>query len=280
MHLSALFIYPVKSLRGMSLPSVEVDALGLVGDRRFMVVDANGRFLTQRTLPRMALIQTDLGRDTLTLAATGAGSIRVARASDAAAPLRTVGIWRSDGLQAEDCGDTAAAWLEEFLHVPCRLVRAGAQFHRPANKPGVSRNNDVLGFTDAYPVLVIGESSLANLNDRLLAKGEQPVPMDRFRPNFVIADCAPFAEDSWPSIRIDGVTLRAGGACARCVVTTTDQATAEQGHEPLRTLASFRRDPVNPTDVNFGQNFFHETRSGRLHAGADVEVLTSSATGD
>lgn len=280
MHLSALFIYPVKSLRGISLPRVEVDALGLVGDRRFMVVDANGRFLTQRTHPRMALIQTELGHDTLTLSATGAGSIRVARASDPAAPSRTVGIWRSEGLQAEDCGDNAAAWLEEFLRVPCRLVRAGAQFHRPANKPGASRSNDVLGFTDAYPVLVIGESSLANLNDRLLAKGEQPVPMDRFRPNLVLADCAAFAEDSWPSIRIDGVSLRAGGPCARCVVTTTDQTTAERGHEPLRTLASFRRDLVDPTNVNFGQNFFLETKTGRLHVGADIEVLASSVATD
>jgi uncharacterized protein YcbX len=273
MHLSGLFIYPVKSLRGISVSTAELDALGPVGDRRFMIVDVTGRFLTQRTLPRMALIQTELNRATLTLSASGAGTVCIPRESDSAAPLRTVSVWRSEGLQAEDCGDAAAVWLENILGVPCRLVRAGARFHRPIEQPGKTLAGEAIGFVDAYPLLVIGEASLSNLNDRLIAEGEEPVPMDRFRPNLVIAGGAAFAEDSWPGIRVGGVVLRAGGPCARCVITTTDQATAERGKEPLRTLATYRRDASDPANVNFGQNFRHESKSGMLHVGAPVEVL-------
>ena len=273
MHLSSLFIYPVKSLHGLSVASVELDALGLSGDRRFMVVDERGRFLTQRTLPRMALIRTMLTPERLALSAVGAGEIEVGRASDPTAPLRAVKVWKSEGLRAEDCGDAAAVWLGNFLGIACRLVRAGTEFHRPMTKPK-ARAGDVVSFADADPLLVVSESSLANLNDRLLVQGEDPVPMDRFRPNLVVSGCDAFAEDSWPRVRIGEVVLRAGGPCARCVVTTTDQLTAERGKEPLRTLATYRRDAGDPTDVNFGQNFIHETKCGLLRLGDAVEAFS------
>ena len=273
MHLSGLFIYPVKSLHGLSLASVELDALGLSGDRRFMVVDGGGRFLTQRTLPRMALIRTMLTPERLTLSAAGAGEIGVERVSDPAAPLRSVTVWKSEGLRAEDCGDAAAVWLGNFLGITCRLVRAGTEFHRRMTKPN-ARADDVVSVADADPLLVISESSLANLNDRLLARGEEPLPMDRFRPNLVISGCDAFAEDSWPRVRIGDVVLRAGGPCARCVVTTTDQLTAERGKEPLRTLATYRRDADNSIDVNFGQNFIHETKCGSLRVGDAIEGVS------
>src|SRR5687768_6417170 len=150
MHVSGLFIYPVKSLRGLSVMSVELDALGLVGDRRFMVVDENGRFLTQRSLPRMALIETALTHDCLVLSAHGVNNVLVKRESDPAASLRTVSVWSSEGLRTEDCGDSAATWLGGFLGVNCRLVRAGAHFHRPMDKPGKARMDDVMGFGDGY----------------------------------------------------------------------------------------------------------------------------------
>ncbi len=273
MHLAGLYIHPVKSLRGCAVASAEVDALGLVGDRRFLVVDEAGRFLTQRSLPRMALVGTALSADTLTLSAEGADEIRVPGAADPASPLRTVGIWSSDGLQAEDCGDVPAAWLSNFLGVESRLVRIGAAFQRPMVKPKAARPGDAVAFPDAYPFLAISEASLADLNDRLVARGEDALPMNRFRPNLVIAGCDAFAEDGWPRVRIGGVTFRAGGPCARCVVTTTNQLTAERGKEPLRLLASYRRDAVDPTNVNFGQNLIHETKSGTLNIGDAVEVL-------
>ena len=272
MHLSGLFLYPVKSLGGCSVTTADVDDLGLVGDRRFLVVDDTGRFLTQRTLPRMALVATALAADTLTLSAAGAGSVTVRRAPDPAAPVRSVSIWKSEGLLAEDCGDDAAVWLSDFLATRCRLVRIGPAFVRPVLKPA-ARPGDRVTFADAVPFLVISEASLADVNDRLVAQGGEPVPMNRFRPNLVISGCAAFAEDTWPRLRIGGVIFRAGGPCARCIVTTTDQLTADRGQEPLRTLATYRRDAGDPTDVNFGQNLIHETKSGTVCVGDAVELL-------
>lgn len=268
-RVTGLFIHPVKSLRGVAVPAAEVDALGFVGDRRFLVIDPTGRFLTQRTQPRMALVDAMLSADTLTLSAAGAGSVTVPRASDPAAPRRTVSVWKSEGLLAEDCGDVAAHWLGAILGQEVRLVRLGPDFHRPV-KPSKARPGDVVSFADAYPFLVISEASLRDLNDRLAARGEEPVPMNRFRPNLVIDGCAPFAEDTWPRFAINGVAFRAGGPCARCIVTTTDQLTGERGKEPLRTLATYRRDAQDPTDVNFGQNLIHETKAGTIRVGDEV----------
>jgi len=272
MHLSGLYVYPVKSLRGTAVTTAQVDALGVVGDRRFLIVDRTGRFLTQRTLPRLARIAPQLTATDLVLASDGAGPIAVPlHASGAVSPV-TVSIWRSEGLLAEDCGDDAARWLTSLLGVECRLVRAGAQFCRPILK-SAARDGDVVNFADAVPFLAIGEASLADLNDRLAESGEEPVPMNRFRPNLVIAGCPAFAEDTWPRVRIGDIVLRAAGPCGRCVVTTTDQLTGERGKEPLRTLATYRRDATDPSDVNFGQNFIHETKSGCLRVGDAVVAL-------
>lgn len=276
MHLSGLFIYPVKSLRGCAVPSAEVDSLGLVGDRRFMVVDEQGRFLSQRTLPRMAQVNTALTHATLTLSAEGAGAIEVSRLAQNKAPRRTVSIWKSEGLTAEDCGEEVAAWLAAFLGVNCRLVRIGAEFHRPVLKFPPSLAQPPLpsvSFADGYPLLAIGESSLADLNDRLIAQGVEPVPMDRFRPNLVISGSSAFAEDTWERFQVGTVILHAAGPCARCAVITTDQRTGERHAEPLRTLAQYRRDPVDGTRLNFGQNVIPETRTGIVRCGDPVCLL-------
>ncbi|HEY0944493.1 MAG TPA: MOSC N-terminal beta barrel domain-containing protein [Opitutaceae bacterium] len=269
MTLSGLFLYPVKGCRGLPVAEAQVDALGLAGDRRFMIVDLAGKFLTQRSHPRMALINTALTGSTLTLTAAGQDELVVARGSDSAAPLRMVEVWGSTGLQAEDCGERAAAWVSDAIGSPARLVRAGTAFQRFV-KPAKARPGDVVSFADAFPFLIVSEASLADLNGRLSARGENPVPMNRFRPNLVINDCPAFAEDTWPRLRIGAVTFRAGGHCARCVVTTTDQESAERGKEPLRTLASYRRDPASPGDVIFGQNLIHETKTGTLRVGDAV----------
>ena len=271
MHLSALHIYPVKSCSGLAVASAAIDDLGLAGDRRFLVVDEAGRFLTQRTFPRMALIETALTADTLTLSAAGGGAVDVPRAADPEAPLRTVSIWKSEGLLAEDCGDAPAAWLARWLGAPCRLVRIGEKFRRPVLKKA-ARPDDVFAFADGSPVLVISEASLDELNGRLAAQGEPPLPMNRFRPNVVIAGCDAFAEDQWKRLRIGDVRLLAAGKSDRCIITTTDQATAQRGKEPLRTLATYRRDPVDSTSVYFGANFIQDTKRGTLHVGAAVEA--------
>lgn len=271
MHLSGLFVYPVKSLRGCVVATAVVDELGLRDDRRFLVVDEHGRFLTQRTLPRMAVIATALDPHTLTLSAPGIDPLAVPRAAPGAS-LQPVTIWKHQGVLAEDCGDGPAGWLAGILGVRCRLMRVGADFHRQVLKPQ-ARPGDRIAAADAEPFLVVGEASLADLNDRLVAQGGEALPMNRFRPNLVIAGGEPFAEDGWARLRIGEIVFRSGGPCARCIVTTTDQLTGERGKEPLRTLATYRRDPDDPTDVNFGQNLIHETKSGILRVGDSVEIL-------
>jgi uncharacterized protein YcbX len=268
MHLASLFLYPVKSLRGFAVPRAEIDALGFVGDRRFLLVDAHNQFLTQRTLPRMALIETALTAHDLVLRAPHGGSCAVPLRAAAPAELLSVRVWKSEGLLAEDCGVEVAVWLSDFLRQPCRLVRIGEKFHRPVLKPG-ARPGDVFNFADGCPFMILSEASLADLNARL----DEPLPFDRFRPSFVIGGCDAFAEDTWTRFRIGAVTFRAAGPCSRCVVTTTNQLTAERSKEPLRTLAMYRRDKDDPTDVNFGQNVIHETKSGTLRVGAAVELL-------
>jgi len=275
MHLTGLFLYPVKSLGGCSVPAGDVDDLGLVGDRRFMLIDETGKFLTQRTLPRMALIRTALSPEWLTLSAAGAGSCVVPRRASLdprPATVRTVSVWKSEGLLAEDCGDAPAAWLSDVLATKCRLVRIGDNYLRPVLKPA-ARAGDRVSFADAAPFLILSEATLADLNDRLVAQGEDAVPMNRFRPNLVVAGCPSFAEDTWARFRIGSVVFRAGGPCARCAVPTVNQETAERGKEPLRTLANYRRDATDPTDVNFGQNLIHETKTGALRVGDPVALL-------
>jgi len=266
---SGLFIYPVKSCRGLPLDTAAVDAHGLAGDRRFLVVTPEGQFLTQRQMPRLALVETGLTADRLTLASPNHGEITVPLGANTGS--RRVTIWR-DSVDADDCGDEAAEWLTRMLGQPLRLVHMGARFHRPV-KPSKAQPGDVVTFADAYPFLIIGEASLAHLNDRIHGAGGDPVPMNRFRPNIVVSGGDAFAEDAWTRFRIAGVTFRNSGPCARCVVTTTDQFTGERGKEPLRTLATFRRDPADPTDVNFGINLIHETKAGTLHLGDPIVAL-------
>jgi uncharacterized protein YcbX len=272
MYLSALNLHPVKSLRGYPAQSIEVDDLGAIGDRRFLVVDAAGAFLTQRTFARMATVSALIDRSSLILRVAGSPDLVVRRGPDANAPLRSVKVWNTDNLQTEDCGDPAAAWLTSALGVDCRLVRAGPAFHRQVLKP-LARPGEMVSFADACPFLATSEASLEDLNDRILENGGSPVTMDRFRTNLVFTGCAPYAEDTWKRFRVGEVVFRALGPSARCIVTTTDQQTGERGVEPLRTLATFRRDPVNTTCVNFGQNLVNESKTGVIRVGDPVEVL-------
>lgn len=268
MHLSGLFIYPVKSLRGVAVETAQLDALGLVGDRRFLVVDAENRFLTQRSTPRLALLETALTATSLILRNPAHGSAAVGL-HDPGATL-TVTIWR-DTVRAVDCGVEIAVWLSDFLRQPCRLVRVGDAYLRPVDPARAGPGHQV-GFADAFPLLLLGDGSWHDLNDRLLAQGEEPVPLDRFRANLVVRGLQPYAEDDWRDFHIGGVALRNAGPCARCVIITTDQTTAERGPEPLRTLAAYRRDPHEPGNVNFARNIIHLQKSGTLRVGDPVTL--------
>jgi uncharacterized protein YcbX len=272
LRVTALYVYPVKSCRGLAVNSAVVDARGFAGDRRFMVVDAQGQFLTQRAHPRMALIETALTAEKLTLSSVSQGSVSVSL-SGLRSPVSSVSVWK-DSVTADDCGEAPAQWLGDFLGLSCRLVRAGLAYSRPIPRQKIPAGLDVPGgsphevsFADAFPFLAISEESLADLNARL----DSPLPMDRFRPNLVVAGGAPYSEDTWSRFRIGEVVFHGTTRCGRCVVTTTDQLTAERAQEPLRTLSTYRRDTEGT--VMFGRNLIHETKAGRVSVGDAVELL-------
>jgi uncharacterized protein YcbX len=222
----------------------------------------------------MALIETALMAGFLTLSSSSQGSVSIALSGIRHPKSEIeVTVWK-DTVTGDDCGDEPAAWLADFLGLPCRLVQTGAAYARPiaphkipsALAHGFSSAHEV-SFADAYPFLVISEESLADLNGRF----DAPLPMNRFRPNLVVAGAAPYAEDEWKRFRIGGVVFHGATRCGRCVVTTTDQLTATRAHEPLRTLATYRRDAEGV--VMFGRNLVHETKTGRLSVGDAVELL-------
>jgi uncharacterized protein len=259
LRLSAITLYPVKSTRGIPLQEWEVDEFGLQYDRRWMVVDQAGEFLTQRDYPRLALVTTAVLDGTLRLEAPGMAALEIPLDPHSAVHT-SVGVW-NDRCVATWTGERPARWLSEYLGVPCSLVHMAQDTVRPAD-PAYAPDGTRVSFADAFPFLIISEASLADLNRRLA----NPVPMNRFRPNLVIAGSEPYAEDTWDRLEINGLRLRIVKPCARCVVTTTDQTTAERSREPLRTLARYRKVWGK---VMFGQNAVHET-VGRLRVGDPV----------
>jgi uncharacterized protein YcbX len=265
---TALNVYPVKSCAGSALDIARLDVRGIVHDREFMVVDAADTFLTQREVPRLALIRPKRTADLLELNAPGMSALVLAPLATGA--TRTVRVWR-DNVQAVDQGQSVAEWLSEFLNVTCRLVRQADTAIRHVDPAYATDPHDQVGFADGYPLLLISEESLADLNLRLA----DPLPMNRFRPNVVVRGAGePYAEDCWSEIRIGEVACSPVKACARCITTTTNQLTAERGTEPLATLAAFRR---VPRGVLFGQNVIHHA-TGVLRVGDRVAVLAKRAT--
>ncbi|MEO6061415.1 MAG: MOSC N-terminal beta barrel domain-containing protein [Thermoflexales bacterium] len=266
MNISSLHHYPVKSMRGIALSEAAFDARGIVHDREFLVVDASDVFITQRGHARMALFAAEVAGATLILRGPGRAPLSIPVVHDG--PGRPVQIWR-DTVMAVDQGDAAAAWLSAGLEMPVRLVRMADDFARTLDPAYAKNLNDQTGFADGYPALVVCEASLDGLNERLIARGSEPLPMNRFRPNIVVGGAVPFAEDGWKRIRVGGMTFDLVKPCARCEITTTDQDTAEKGLEPLATLATFRK--VNGK-VMFGMNAIH-AGPGVVWVGDIVEVV-------
>ena len=262
MHLTGIHLYPVKSLRGLSPAFWFLDAFGLAQDRRWMLVDNEGAFVTQRQQARMALVNTALEDGGLRLQAPAKADIYVA-APGSDAPMVQTRVWR-DQVQARDAGAEAAAWFSKFIGEPVRLVYFPDDTLRPVD-PSYAAAGDRTAFSDGFPLLLISEASLADLNARLV----QPLPMRRFRPNLVVGGTAPYAEDHWRRIRIGETTLRVVKPCSRCVITTIDPETAERGKEPLATLVQYRR---RDNKVFFGQNLIHDG-TGTLRLGDPVEVI-------
>ena len=258
---SALSIHPVKSLGGIALDHAQIDRFGLAYDRRWMVVDEVGVMRTQRQLPRMTLVQTERVGDGLRLKAPGCDALNITVSEDG--QRSKVRVW-DDTCSAIDCGDNAAEWLSHFLGEPSRLVYFPDDELRQVD-PGYANMGERTAFSDGFPLLLISQPSLDDLNSRL----DIPVPMRRFRPNLVIDGCAPYAEDGWQKMRIGGITLRIVKPCSRCVIPTIDLETGEKGVEPIKTLAGYR---MRENKIYFGQNVIAEG-TGRIEVGMSVEIL-------
>lgn len=264
---SGLFIYPIKSCRGISVVKWPVLERGFYADRRWMIVDAAGGFVTQRELPKLALVETALltlvetapGPDHLQLRAPGQPELTLPLTHDAG-EARTVTVWRDQATASVH--PLGSAWFSRYLGAPHELVYMPDSERRQVNLAR-ARPGDLVSFADAYPFLLISEASLADLNARLA----EPVSMARFRPNIVISGTAPFAEDGYARVRVGEISFRGPKRCERCVVTTVNPETGERGSEPLRALAKYR---LSDQKVWFGMNLIHDNL-GWLRVGDAVE---------
>jgi uncharacterized protein YcbX len=261
--LSQIFIYPIKSARGTAVPETQLDVTGPLRDRRWMLVDKDGVFLSQRTVPRMALIDPRLEETGLLVTAPGMPPLTITNWSGEGEWL-SVRIW-NDKLTLPHANQTYSDWFSAFLGQPCRLVYLPDTVTRPVEPP-YDQPEWQVSLADGYPLLLVTQASLDLLNKKLSI----PVGMDRFRPNLVISGAAAaHEEDEWRRIRIGLVELAVVKPCARCSTVLVDQDTAQPGVEPLKTLAGYRR---MPESVMFAQNAL-VVKPGKLRVGTSVEVL-------
>lgn len=258
---SALHVYPIKSCRGVSVDRAEVVRRGLAHDRRWMVVDAGGRFVTQRAQPRMALVDVAIEGDALRLEAPGMGALLIPLEVERG-ERRAVEVW-GDRCEGVVHGE-ASAWFSSFLGIACALVHMPADVER-AVEPESARPGDLVSFADGFPFLLTSEASLDDLNGRLV----EPVSMIRFRPNIVVRGAPPFAEDGWGPVRIGSLGFVVAKKCVRCTIPTVDPQSGRRGKEPLRTLARYRNEDG---EVMFGVNLVHDG-AGEVRVGDSVEPL-------
>ena len=259
-QVSKLAIYPVKSCAPILANHRHIDQFGLAFDRRWMVVDSNGNFITQRQYPRMCLVNAQLDNEQLTLSVDGMPALTVSTLLDKSV---NVTVW-GDRCLAQDCGDEAANWLSKFLQTDCRLVYFPADGFRQVDKDYANKGEGT-AFADGFPLLLISQASMDDLNNRMV----EPMDIMRFRPNLVVAGCDAYAEDNWERIRVGDLTMRIVKPCSRCVIPSINPLTAEKSAEPTKTLAEYRR---RDNKIFFGQNVIVEG-NGVIELGMPVEVL-------
>ena len=264
MRLAEIRLYPIKSCTGISVASAELKPRGFAGDRRYMLVDERGRFLTQREHPRMALIRVRESTGGWAVDAPGQATLELPERLNTG-PQRAVTVWR-DELQLTEAGPAVNRWFSAALGLPCGLVNM-TERHRRGLRAGRGRDTDQVSLADGAPVLLTATASLAQLNQRLPG----PVRMVNFRPNLVAATTKPFEEDRWRQIRVGAVEFDVAWACTRCILTTIDPDSARKDSEgePIRTLKTFRR---GPEGVMFGQNLIPR-RLGTVSVGDPIDIL-------
>jgi uncharacterized protein YcbX len=268
MNLSEINIYPIKSLGGIALKNAVVENRGLQYDRRWMLVDVNNKFLTQREFPKMATVNVEITKSGLGVS-TDNKSLEIPFEVDSA-ETKVVKIW-SSRCRAKVYQNSINGWFSDVLQTDCRLVSMSEETTRKVNYFYAVHKKDAVSFADAYPVLLIGEESLNDLNSRL----ETRVPMNRFRPNLVFSGGGAFVEDGWKQIKIGASVFHVVKPCGRCVMTTIDQKNGEkQGSEPLKTLATYRVPKRSvKKKILFGQNLIAESVGESLNVGDEVKVL-------
>lgn len=263
---SELVLYPIKSCAGLSVPEARLALDGLsadgVHDREWMVVTREGVFLTQREYPRMATIAPRVEGDDLVVEAPGLAPIRLPLAHDAGAPSIEVLIW-DEHVLAADCGDAAAAWFADAVGAPCRLVRFRLDVVRPKISQWTGGLPAAARFSDGYPILLIGQSSLDDLNAKLTNAGRAALPMNRFRPNMVVEGIDAFEEDFVAAFTDQGISLRPVKPCARCPIPSVDQATGIPGLDPLDILQTYRANARMDGAVTLGMNVIVQHGVGR-----------------
>jgi uncharacterized protein YcbX len=268
--LHSIHVNPLKAARGFALDEAVVEPWGLAGDRRWVLIDDLGKVITQRPHPRMALAAVGLRPDG-GLVLSGPGREPLAVPVPEPSGTTTVEIWR-DKVEGVLADSAAHAWFSDYLGVGARLVHLDDPATRRPVDPEFARPGETVSFADGYPLLLTTVASLDALNS-LIAQGdhpqEGPLPMNRFRPNVVVAGTDAWAEDGWRRVAIGEVTFRVAKMCGRCVVTTTDQETSARGREPLRTLARHRR---FGDQLVFGQNLVPES-VGTVRTGDPVRIL-------
>ncbi len=262
--LNEILIYPIKSLAGISVSKWEVVETGLKYDRKFMLIDNEQQFLSQRHLPKMALIQTQLIQNQLILSAPQQDDFILNLEPQGGEIIHST-IW-NDICAARSISNTVDEWFSDFLGKSCKLVYMPDETIRQVDQ-NFAQFNDQTAFSDGFPFLIIGENSLANLNQAMKLNLE----MARFRPNLVIADSSAYAEDSWRKIKIGTIEFRLPKPCSRCAIPAINPKTAEISKEPLTTLNRLRK---WNNKIYFGQNALHN-QTGFLQIGDEVEILTT-----
>lgn len=265
MKITAIYLYPVKSLAGILLQEATAEKRGLEHDRRWMLVDAEGKFISQRELPEMTLLQPSIENGHLAIRHREKPMEPLFIPLDPASygKARTVTVW-DDTCAAVHVSEEADAWFREALNTPCHLVYMPDTSVRPVS-PDYALPGDMVSFADGYPFLIIGEPSMAFLNSKL----ETPLSIRRFRPNFVFSGNAPHEEDEWKNFTIGSVRFRGTKPCGRCQIPTIDQETSIQGKEPSATLAKYRR---FGNKINFGMNVCLNGAPGIVRVGEEVVV--------
>jgi uncharacterized protein YcbX len=266
LQISRLFVYPIKSLGGISVDSALLTDRGFQYDRRWMLINEQNQFMTQRDYPQMALVQTGITADGISLFHTNDIHERMIIPFwvPSTNPI-TVQVW-NDLCDAVLVSKEIDKWLSDHLQVYCRLVFMPDESLRKVDPKYAVQENNITNFADGYPIMLLSQSSLDDLNSRL----EKPLPMNRFRPNIVIAGANPYEEDEMEHFVIRGINFYGVKPCARCVITTINQDSLERGKEPLRTLAGYRS---KDNKIFFGNNILYNNGGVSLKMGDRIDII-------